>query len=101
MQLSRTWKTTIGGVFAVFAVILALVWSASSAYAADRKEVFLADGQSSYTSTQESLKKAIADAGSTPTRIYLGASDTLLSETVVIPSGADIELCSFQSETPW
>ncbi len=104
-QLKRTREKKRGGAICsalaatVFAI--ALAWSMPLAHAEDRREVFLADGVTSYIASQEDLKKAIDDAGTTPTRIYLGVGDVLITKTIVIPGGADIELCSFQSKTPW
>ena len=49
---------------------------------------------------EATLRQLIADAGSTPTRIVVsGMLDTMITSTVVIPAGADIELVN--GIAPW
>ncbi|MDY5131076.1 Cna B-type domain-containing protein, partial [Actinotignum timonense] len=52
------------------------------------------------TCPEDLLTQRIREAGTTPTRIILGATDTLLTSTLKIPAGADIELVN-GGRAPW
>ncbi|QKF06836.1 Cna B-type domain-containing protein [Berryella wangjianweii] len=68
-----------------------------AAHADDRRVVDMTR-ISGLLGSDEDLQRAIDEAGSTPTRIILCWSDTMLSRTIVIPEGADIELVNHVSE---
>lgn len=92
---------------AVLALILGtLVWvtpgpaRAADAAASPRAVVQCSQDPNDLTCPEALLTQRIREAGTTPTRIILGATDTLLTQTLKIPAGADIELVN-GARAPW
>ena len=86
----------------ILTATLAIAWMAApekinstSAQAAGRTVV-----ECGTSCDEAALRQLIQDAGTTPTRIVIsGMLDTLITSTVVIPKGADIELVN--GIAPW
>ncbi len=92
---------------AVLALFLGtLVWvtpgpaRAADAAASPRAVVQCSQDPNDLTCPEALLTQRIREAGTTPTRIILGATDTLLTQTLQIPAGADIELVN-GARAPW
>ena len=89
----------------VLAGALAIFFTPQPAQAAgERVEVRCADPGVDTGCTEEMLRTLIAEAGSTPTRIVLGRnSDDMshidITQTLVIPAGADIELVNLPDQS--
>ncbi len=87
----------------ILTAALAIAWMAApekinstSARAADRTVV-----ECGSDCEEATLRQLIMDAGTTPTRIVVsGVVNTLITSTVVIPTGADIELVNGLTNSP-
>lgn len=66
----------------------------------NRQETTCMNLPNDLTCPEEKLAQTINEAGTTPTRIHLG-SETLLTKTLVIPEGADIELVDGTKYKDW
>lgn len=66
----------------------------SSAQASERTEVECFT-ENSLICEESMLRNLIANAGATPTRIVLGLVNDGLTQTLIIPSGSDIELVNY------
>ncbi|MGJ9600022.1 Cna B-type domain-containing protein [Actinotignum sp. GS-2025c] len=73
---------------------------AADAAASPRAVVQCSQDPNDLTCPEDLLTQRIREAGTTPTRIILGATDTLLTNTLKIPAGADIELVN-GGRAPW
>ena len=67
----------------------------------NRQETTCMNLPNDMTCSEDMLSQMIRDAGSTPTQIHLGATDTMLTRTLVIPAGADVELVDGTKYKDW
>ncbi|MGJ9453729.1 Cna B-type domain-containing protein [Actinotignum sp. GS-2025c] len=73
---------------------------AADAASSPRAVVQCSQDPNDLTCPEALLTQRISEAGTTPTRIILGATDTMLTQTLKIPAGADIELVN-GARAPW
>lgn len=73
---------------------------AADAASSPRAVVQCSQDPNDLTCSEALLTQRIREARTTPTRIILGATDTMLTQTLKIPTGADIELVN-GARAPW
>ncbi|MGJ9410703.1 Cna B-type domain-containing protein [Actinotignum sp. GS-2025b] len=73
---------------------------AADAASSPRAVVQCSQDPNDLTCPEALLTQRIREAGTTPTRIILGATDTMLTQPLKIPAGADIELVN-GARAPW
>ena len=89
---SRRRSRGAASVVAAAALVLGSVVLHPAAQAAGRTEVLCVNSDSDFSCSQQTLQTIIDDAGTTPTRITIASGQVLLTKTLRIPRGADIEL---------
>lgn len=98
MSLYRRSPRTLVVLGVMLCLLCSTIAFSRTAWANSRRVVDMSEVSGFFSGSEDDLQRTIDEAGSTPTRIVLSWSDTMLTRPLVIPEGADIEIVNASRE---